>query len=112
MELCDFHKLTTTVLKQYFSKLKPKVVNCRDYREFRNDEFRAQIDNEILKHDINNMENQHFLNIFLEVLNKHTPMKQKYLRASQRFTRKNLHKAIMKSSKLRNEFLSDRTEMS
>ena len=40
-------------------------------------------------------------------------MKQKYLRANQRcFMIENLHKAIMKHSRLRNKFLSDRTEMS
>ena len=95
------------------SKLKPNVVNYRHYRNFRNEEFRAQLDNEISKHDINNMEYQHFLNIFIEVLNKHAPMKQKYLRANQeRFMAKNLHKAIMKRSRLRNKFLSDMTEMS
>ena len=52
--LSDFHKFTTTVLKQYFPKPKPKIVNYRDYRNFRNDEFRAELDNEILKHNINN----------------------------------------------------------
>ena len=109
--LSNFHKLTATVLKQYFPKLKPKVVNYRDYRNFRNEKFRAQLDNEILKHDINNMEYQHFLNIFKEVLSKHAPIKQKYLRANQGiFMTKNLHKTIMKRS--RNKFLSDRTEMS
>ena len=41
MELSDFRKLTTTVLKQYFPKVKPKVVNYRDYLNFGNDEFRA-----------------------------------------------------------------------
>ena len=45
--LPDFHKLTTTVLKHYFPKLKPKVVNYRDYWKFRNDEFRAELDNEM-----------------------------------------------------------------
>ena len=111
--LSDFHKLTTTVLKQYFPKLKPKVLNYRDYREFRNDEFRAQLDSEILKHDINNMEDQHFLDIFKEILNKHAPIKQKYLRANQRrFMIENLHKVIMKHSRFRNKFLSGRTEMS
>ena len=59
------------------------------------------------------MQDQHFLNTFIEVLNKHAPMKQKYLRANQgRFMTKNLHKAIMKHSRLRNKFLSDRTEIS
>ena len=34
--LFDFHKITITVLKQYFPKLKPKVVNYRDYQNFQN----------------------------------------------------------------------------
>ena len=111
--LSDFHKLTITVLKQYFPKLKSKVVNYRDYRNFRNNEFRAELDNEMLKYDLGNMEYQHFLNIFIEVLNKHAPMKQKYLRANQgRFMTKDLHKAIMKRSRLRNKFLRDRTDIS
>ena len=53
--LSDFHKLTTTVLK-HFPKLKPQIENYRDYRNFHNEELRAQLDNEILQHDINNME--------------------------------------------------------
>ena len=111
--LSDFHKLTTTVLKQDFPKPKPKIVNYRDYRNFRNDEFRAELDNEVLKHDINIIEYQHFLNILIEILNKHAPMKVKYLRGNQgKFMTKCLHKAIMKRSRLRNKFLRDRTETS
>ena len=41
--LSDFHKLTTTVLKKYFPKPKRKIVNYRDYRHFRNDEFRTEL---------------------------------------------------------------------
>ena len=55
-KLSDFYKLTTTVLKQYFSKFKPKVVNYRDYRKLRKDEYRAELDKKMLKHDINNMD--------------------------------------------------------
>ena len=67
----------------------------------------------MLKHDLGNMEYQHFLNIFIEILNKHASMKQKYLRANQgRFMTKDIHKAIMKRSRLRNKFLRDRTEIS
>ena len=54
------------------------------------------------------MEYQHFLNIFIEIFNKQAPMKQKYVRANQwRFLTKDLHKAIMKLSRLRNKFLRD-----
>ena len=58
------------------------------------------------------MEYQQFLNIFTDILNKHAPMKERYLRENQgRFTTKNLHKAIMKRSRLRTKFWSDRTEI-
>ena len=53
--LSDFHKLTIAVLKQYFPKLKPKVVNYRDYQNFQNNAFRAELDNEMSKHDLGNM---------------------------------------------------------
>ena len=67
----------------------------------------------MLKHDLGNMEYQQFLNIFIEILNKHAPMKQKYLRANQgRFLTKDLQKAIMKRSRLRNKFLRDKTDIS
>ena len=67
----------------------------------------------MLKRDINNMECQHFLNIFINILNKHALVNQKYLRAKEwRFMAKNFHKVIMKRSRLRNKFLNDRTEMS
>ena len=59
------------------------MVNYRDYQNFQNNEFRAELDNEKSKHDLGYMEYQHFLNIFIDVLNKHAPMKQKYLRANQ-----------------------------
>ena len=84
-----------------------------DYQNFLNNEFKAELDNEMSKHDLGNMEHQHFLNIFIDILNKHAPMKQKYLKANQgRFMTKDLHKAIMKHSRLRNKFLRDRTDIS
>ena len=89
--LFNFNKFTTTVLKQYFPQQKSKVINYSDYRKFRDNQFRAQFDSEILKHDINNTECQHFVNIFIEILNKHAPMKQKYHRRNQgRFRTKKL----------------------
>ena len=67
----------------------------------------------MLKHNLGNIEYQHSPNIFIEIFNKHAPMKQKYLRANQgRFVTKDLYKAIMKRSRLRNKFLCDRTDIS
>ena len=59
------------------------------------------------------MKYQDFLITFLKTLNKHAPMKQKYLTAKQRrFVTKDVHKTIMKRFRLRNKFLRDKTEMS
>ena len=41
--------------------------------------FRAELDNELLKHDIYNTEYQHFLNIFSGILNKLAPAMKKYV---------------------------------
>ena len=61
MGLSYFHKFTTTVLKQYFPKLKPKLVNNRGYRKFRNHKVRAELDSEILKLDLSNIEYQQII---------------------------------------------------
>ena len=47
---------------------------------------------------------------FLNVLNKFSPLKKKYLRANHsRFVNKELNKAIMQRSRLRNSYLKDKT---
>ena len=96
-ELCHFHKVASAILKQYFPKLKPHLVNYRDYWQLRNTKIRAQLDNKMLMHDTNNMEYQNFFIWFIESLKKHTIMKLSYLRAIQeKIMTKDLHKTIMK----------------
>ena len=47
---------------------------------------------------------------FLNVLNKFAPLKKKYLRANHsRFVNKKLNKAIIQRSRVRNEYLKDKT---
>ena len=75
--LSDFHKMTVSVLKSHFPKQKPNIVSYRSYKRFRNNSFRTELDNELLKYDLCNIEYQHFLNIFLDILNKHAPIKKK-----------------------------------
>ena len=104
--LSDFHKLTFTVLKQHFPKQKPRVVIHRQYKNFRNDYFRIELENALLKYDFNNIDYDNFIKTFLTVLAKHAPIKKKYLKANHiNFVTKQLRKAIMKRSKLLNDFL-------
>ena len=76
--LSDFHKLTFTVLKQYYPKQKPKVVFYRKYKNFRNDLFRSELENELSNYDINNMKYDIFLrkHSLRSFLDKYTPMKK------------------------------------
>ena len=33
-DLSNFHRRVVTVMKTYFERLKPSVINCRDYKSF------------------------------------------------------------------------------
>ena len=67
----------------------------------------------MLKYGVNNNGYDNFIKTFLTVLDKHAPIKKKYLRANHaNFVIKQLRKAIMKRSKLRNDFLKDRNDAS
>ena len=41
--LSDLHEMTVTVMKTYFEKLQPRVVNYRDYKYLENDRFRTDL---------------------------------------------------------------------
>ena len=47
--LSDFHKMNVTALKIYFRKREAKVISCKDYRNFSNDDFRQQVLKDIIK---------------------------------------------------------------
>ena len=80
----------------------------RDYKRFQNGLFRSELDYELSKLDVCNLEFEHFSKIFIEVLNKHAPLEKKYLTANQgEFITKELNKAIMTRSRLRNKYLKE-----
>ena len=58
--LSDFHKMTVTVMKTTFEKLKPNIIHCRDYRKSSNDKFRENriccLSTENIRVDCNSME--------------------------------------------------------
>ena len=61
----------------------------------------------------NNRGFEKFCDMSIKLLNKHTPIKKKYKRGNQMpFVAKDLSKAIMKRSKLRNNYLKNKTNAS
>ena len=93
-------------MKSFFPKQQPKIIKYRNYKGFNETKYRSEITNGL---DLNNSESRNiefFKNIVLKVLNKHAPIKMKYLRANHSpFVNKELSKVIMLRSKLRNQSL-------
>ena len=106
--LPDFHKINITVLKMFFSKQKHETVF---FRNFHNSAFREALNRELLKYDLNNIEYDTFQEIIVSLLNVCAPLKNKYLRANHAsFVTKELRKAIMLRTRLRNIYLKQGTE--
>ena len=108
--LSDFHMMTATVLKTFFKKQPAKVISYREYKHFSQFKFRNALEQSLFGRDIINIANDEFVNIFMTTFNKHAPLKIKYVRANDApFMTKKLRKAIMKRSKLRNNFNKNKT---
>ena len=103
--LSDFHLLTVTEFKMSFQKLLPKILNYRDYTSFDNEKFRS----DIWTMNLNATDLEGFMKTVFRIFIKHAPIKRKYFRVIEApFMTKDLHKAIMKRSKLRSKFLKSR----
>ena len=92
--LSDFHKMVVSVFKTSFKKQKPKIVTYRDDKCFDNEKFRES------------------LITYLKSIDKMTAVKQKHIRGNQSpFMNKDIHKAIITRTRLRNRFLKEPTQM-
>ena len=109
--LSDFHRLVVTVMKTTFPKAKPKIIYYRDYKKFDLQEFRRDLRNELRTTVV--LGYAHFEYIFLQILEKHAPTKQKVVRANDKpFMTKILRKAIMRRSFLKHKYQKLKTEES
>ena len=108
--LSDFHRLTVTVMKVNFQKQVPKILYKRNMKHFDNELFRNDFYQELSKYDALNIECIHFEEIFLKTFNVHAPLEKRFLRANNSpFMNKQLCKAIMERSRLRNKYLKLKT---
>ena len=112
--LSDFHKMTVTVLKTFFKKEEPKVITYRNYKNFSNDVFRQLIFDDLSNFQQGTYEDpplEIFLDICLRALNQCAPKRKKYIRANNSpFMNRNISKAIVVRSRLRNKFLRNKTQ--
>ena len=108
--LSDFHRMTVTVMKAYFPKPCPKLVNYRDFKKFSNEAFRDELLTN-LSHSAPNYDD--FIKLVNRVLHRNGPQKKRYIRANQKpFITSELNKVIMNRSRLQNRYLKLHTSES
>ena len=95
--LSDCHKLVLTVLKTSIPKGNPREITYRDYKKFDSLKFNNELKNVLTIENIGNCTK--FDKKFVEVLDKHAPLKRKLLRAYHvSCVSQALQKAIMRRS--------------
>ena len=110
--LSDFHKLTFTVLKMYFTKHKPRIIRYRDFKNFDNTSFRDDLLRELSNGDLQPNDFDRFKFLVINVLNSHAPMKEKHVRCNQSpFMNKEIRKAIMTRTRLLNIFRRNKSDL-
>ena len=105
--------MTLTVTRKKYKIHQPKIINYRSYKNFSNEAFKGTLMNNLAEENFiyNNHGFQKFCHISLDALNKHAPRKKKHARGNQMPSfNKKLSKAIMIRTKLRNNFLQNRSE--
>ena len=99
--LSDYHKMIFTCMKSTYTKIPPKIISYRDYKNFDKESFLCEI-NESLR-EIPIISYKSINTISEVVLEKYAPVKSKVLRGNEKMhMNKELRKAIMVRSKLKN----------
>ena len=99
-------------MRKNFQKIKPRIINYRSYNNFSNEYYRKCLLELKRETFVNNDRGfEKFCDMSVKLLNKHAPIKMKYKRGNHMpFITKDLSKAIMKRSKLRNNYLKNKTD--
>ena len=107
--ISDHHKLVTTVMKAKIIKAQPKNVHYRDYKNFNEKDFKLDLRRK-LEADFVDANYETFHYVYLNVLNKHAPLKTKVIRGNQApYITKAYRKAVMRRSELETKYLKNST---
>ena len=102
--------MTVTVLKTEFVKADPIQVNYRNYKKYNHFDFSNELRSKLYNDGTFNDNYSNFQNIISDVLDKHAPLKKKYLRANNSpFMTKQLRKMIMDRSRCKNAYFKNKT---
>ena len=108
----DYHKCISTFFKSHYSKLKPKAIHYRNYKNFDVSLFLNDLEKTTFLTNSNcPIENyQPLTENFISVVEKHAPLKKKNVRGNQApFVNREFRKAIYTRSKLRSKYRKNPT---
>ena len=109
--MSDSHKLDLPVFKTTFSKSKPKEIIYRNFKKFNEEDFNEELRGKLSTEFVNN--NSSFENVFIDVLNRHAPIREKVARDNHApYVTKALRKVIMKGFQLEKLYFKKRTQES
>ena len=100
-------------MRKKFKKIKHRIINYRLDNNFSNEYYRKCLFNELKRETfVNNGRGfENFCDMSIKLLNRHAPVIEKYKRGIRMpFVTKDLSKAIMKRSKLRNNYLKNKND--
>ena len=98
--------MIVTGCKNSSPESKPKEIVCWNYMIFDIDVFQGEL--KLKVQSISNYES--FESVFLNLLNKHAPLKKKFVRGNQAtYMTKQLRKAIMRLSELESKYFKNST---
>ena len=114
--MSDFQLVTFTVFRSQFIRQKPIKIQYRDYSRFDADKFLQQLNDEIYgtstgSEDCPDIAYNTLAEKFCNAIKKHAPLKNETIRGNQApFINKELAKAIMIRSRLKNIFIVDKNK--
>ena len=77
--LSDFHKMAILVMKIFYKKQKPNIIRYHNYKNFNNELFINFVEELTSKYN-EPLKFEYFKNIVDKILEKHAPMKKRFVR--------------------------------
>ena len=107
--LSDFHKMSLTVMKVFYNKQKPKIIQYRKYKGFSNEAFMHELESALAR--FSQISFGTFKSTVDNILQKHAPIKKRYGRANQAsYMNSKIHKKVMRKTRLRNKFVDSKAD--
>ena len=96
--------MSSTVMKVFYNKEKPKIIQYRKYKDSPNEAFMHELESALSRFCQISLGT--FKSTVDNILQKHAPIKKRYVRANKAsFMNSKIHKEIMRMTRLRNKLI-------